>query len=252
MKKFISLTILIALMPLFMWAESAKTLFEIAGDHYQKGEYQQSISLYDSLIHQNLESAAIYYNMGNAYFKLDQVTKAIYFYEKAKKLEPNNEDVTYNLELANTRIADRIETVPTFFLKNWWNILLNTFTEKQWMYLNTSMFIIFLSFVVLFFTTNKTNLRKFYFGFGLFFLSLSILNGFVGYRSYTIKNSHNTAIIFTPTVNIKSAPDEKSSTLFILHQGSKIKLLSESQQWQKVKIANGSEGWLLKSDFMTI
>jgi hypothetical protein len=235
-----------------MLADSAKTLFEIANDNYNKGEYEQSIALYDSLLSNSVESAELYYNLGNAWYKLDEIPKAILYYEKAKKIEPNNADIIYNLNLANTKIADRIEVVPVFFLKTWWFNMLNTFNEKQWTIINISMFLVFLVFIIILLTTKKPSLKKLSFSFAIIFIILSFVSGLIGYRSYQIKTKHSTAIIFTPTVNIKSAPDDKSSTIFILHQGTKVKLLDETPNWQKVKIGNGSEGWLLKDDFEVI
>lgn len=252
MKKLLSLSVIIIFIPLILLADSAKTLFEIANEHYSKGEYTQSINLYDSLINSNLESAKLYYNLGNAWFKLDEVPKAILYFEKAKKIEPNNPDVIYNLELANTRIADRIEVVPEFFLKTWWNNLLNAFNERQWMYLNISLFMAFLGFTIVVFISKKRWVKKTSLTISMIFLLTSVISGLIGYRSYKIKIAHNTAIIFTPTVNVKSAPDENSSSIFILHQGSKVWLLEESTIWQKVKIANGSEGWITKTDFKEI
>ncbi len=252
MKKIFSLSVVLLFIPLIMLADSAKTLFERANEYYAKGDYEKTISLCDSLLKNNVESAAIYYNLGNAWFKLDDVSKAILYYEKAKKIDPNNEDINYNLQLANTRIADRIVPVPEFFLKTWWKKVLFALNEKQWTYLNIAIFLVFLLFVFLFFISKDSNIKKSTFLFSIIFLILSIISGFIGYRSYKTKITHNTAVIFTPTVNIKSAPDDKSSTIFILHQGSKVNLLEESANWEKIKIANGSEGWLLKSDFEKI
>jgi len=252
MKKYYSLFIVLLFVPLIMLAENAKTLFQIANDHYAKGEYEQSILLYDSIIKNDIESTGIYFNLGNAWYKSDDIPMAILYYEKAKKLEPNNKDINYNLELANSRIADRVENVPEFFLKTWWNNILYLFNEKQWTRLNILTFALFLIFTIIFFISKKPSLKKLGFMTSLILLLLSFVIGIIGFRSYKIKTTHNTAILFTPTVNIKSAPDDNSSTIFILHQGTKLTLLDKSGEWQKVKIANGSEGWLYTTDFEKI
>lgn len=252
MKKVFGILVVIVFIPLLLLADSAKTLFDRANEFYAKGDYEMTISLCDSMIKSNVESAAIYYNLGNAWFKLDDVPKAIYYYEKAKKIEPNNEDINYNLQLANTKIADRIEAVPEFFLKSWWKKLVYSLDEEQWTSLNIGVFVVFLLFMVIFFMAKQEKLKKTSFVVSIVFLVISLMTGYVGYRSYKIKTTHNTAIIFTPTVNVKSAPDEGSSTLFILHQGSKVELMEESSTWEKIKIANGSEGWVLEEDFEKI
>ena len=252
MKKVFGILVVIVFIPLLLLADSAKTLFDRANEFYAKGDYEMTISLCDSMIKSNVESAAIYYNLGNAWFKLDDVPKAIFYYEKAKKIEPNNEDINYNLQLANTKIADRIEAVPEFFLKSWWKKLVYSLDEEQWTSLNIGVFVVFLLFMVIFFMAKQEKLKKTSFVVSIVFLVISLMTGYVGYRSYKIKTTHNTAIIFTPTVNVKSAPDEGSSTLFILHQGSKVELMEESSTWEKIKIANGSEGWVLEEDFEKI
>ncbi len=250
--KIYSLLVVLLMAPLMMRASSTKTLFDLANDYYNKGEYEQTIKLCDSLLKNNVESAAIYYNMGNAYFKLDNIPKAIYYYEKAKKLEPNNEDINYNIAYANTKIADKIKPVPEFFVKSWWHRIVYSLSEKQWMRINVGFFFLFLIAVVFYYTAKRSENKKRAFIIGLSMLVLSFITGSVGYQSYVNRTTHNTAIVFTPTVNVKSAPDEGSSTLFILHQGAKVKLMEETKNWQKIKIADGSEGWLPKDDFEKI
>ena len=116
MKKILS-TLIFSFIISFSLFANADNTFEQANNLYNDGEYKQAIKLYDSLINSNITSSNIYYNIGNSYFKLDDIPNAILYYEKAKKIEPNNLDIIYNIELANTHIADKIEQVPQFFLK---------------------------------------------------------------------------------------------------------------------------------------
>ena len=122
--------------------------------------------------------------------------------------------------------------------------------EKQWTTVNISLFFVFLIFVILFYS--RSNYRKLWLWFSIVFIILTFISGIIGFQSYKQKTNHNTAIIFTPTINVKSAPDTKSNTIFILHQGTKITLLERSAQWQKIRIASGSEGWLKSNDFIKI
>ncbi len=225
-------------------------LFQKANKHYTEGQYELTIEVYDSLLNANIESANIYYNLGNAHFKNENIPHAILYFEKAKKLEPNNADIIYNLELANTRIADKIEAVPEFFLKTAYVSLRNTFNEKQWTIINVVFFLLFLVLIVVFFINNKN--RKLWFSFSIVFLTITFISGFIGFDSNKELRTQNSAIIFTPTIDIKSAPDNKSNTIFILHQGTKVSLLERSYKWQKIRIANGSEGWLKVNNFEEI
>ncbi len=249
MKKLLS-TLLFSFIISFSLFANVENTFQQANELYSNGEYTQAIELYDSLINSNVSSANIYYNIGNSYFKLDDIPNAILYFEKAKKIEPNNLDIIYNIELANTRIADKIEQVPQFFLKTIYLTTLNSLTEKQWTTVNISLFIIFLIFIVLFYT-RSTN-RRLWLSFSIAFIILTFTSGIIGFQSYKQKTTHNTAIIFTPTIDIKSAPDTKSNTIFILHQGTKISLLEKTAQWQKVRIASGSEGWLKTNNIIEI
>ncbi len=249
MYKILIIALFSIIIPLSSFADS-KDVFQKGNDYYNNGEYQLAINAFDSLLNNNTESADIYYNLGNSWFKLDNIPKAILYFEKAKKLDPENSDIIYNLELANTRIADKIESIPQFFLKTAWINIRNTFNESQWTKINIALFLFFLGFVVLYFVIKSK--RQIWFSFAILFIILTALSGYIGFQSYKEKTNHNTAIIFTPTIDIKSAPDNKSNTIFILHQGTKVTLLENSAKWQKVRIANGSEGWLMVNNFEKI
>lgn len=249
MIKILNTIILACIFSFSVFAES-ENIFYKANELYNNGEYETAIEAYDSLLNSNIESANIYYNIGNSYYKLGDIPNAILYFEKAKKIEPNNADIIYNIELANIQIADKIEAVPHFFLKTWYLSIRNMFNEKQWTISNISLFIIFLIFTIIFYITSKN--RQLWFSLSIIFFILTVVSGFIGYNSYKERTTHNSAIIFTPTIDIKSAPDTKSSTIFILHQGTKVSLLEHSAKWQKIRIASGSEGWLKIDDFKEI
>ena len=251
MKKNIILTILF-FAPFIIVANSNNNLFTKANELYNEAKYYESIKLYDSLISSEIESAPIYYNLGNAYFKINEIPSAILYYEKAKKIEPNNKDIIYNLELANTKIADRIEIVPEFFIRKWHNSLINSLNEKEWMLINILIFTLLLFTLITFFISNTNKIKRYCFYVSILLIALFIFSWANGNLSKNNKISNNFAIIFTPTLNIKSAPDDNSNTLFILHKGSKIEIIESSKQWRKIKISNGSEGWLKKDDFKKI
>ena len=165
--------VLLFFIPMILLADGAKTLFERANDAYEKEDYDSTISLLDSLMSVGLESPELYYNLGNAWFKKSDIPKAILYYEKAKKLDPNNIDINYNLELANTHIADRIEPIPEFFLKKWWRSTLLYFTEGQWMVINIISYSILFFFIIIFFITHSKSLKQNAFFFGILFLIIS-------------------------------------------------------------------------------
>ena len=114
-----TILLLLFFVPMIMMANGTKALFQKANEKYEQQNYDSCIVLLDSIVNMGFESTDLYYNLGNAWFKNGEIAKAILYYEKAKKLEPNNADVNYNLALANTKIADKIEAVPVFFLTKW-------------------------------------------------------------------------------------------------------------------------------------
>ncbi len=247
-----TLFILAVFVPLILLADGAKTLFQHATEEYEKQNYDSSIALLDSLLDAGLESPELYYNLGNAWFKLGEVPKAILYYEKAKKLAPNDPDIIYNLELANTRIADKIEPVPEFFLTKWWKRAINFFNEDQWMLINVLSFGLMLIFAVLFFVAHSKRNKQIGFYMGLVFLFISLMTGFMGYSNYKNLSTHNSAIVFTPTVNVKSSPTANANTIFVIHQGTKVELIDQLKDWYRIKLANGSVGWIKEEDFEKI
>jgi tetratricopeptide (TPR) repeat protein len=247
-----TILVLLFFVPMILLADGAKTLFDRANDAYEKENYDSTIALLDSLLNVGLESPELYYNLGNAWFKKSEIPRAILYYEKAHKLDPNNPDISYNLELANTRIADKIEPIPEFFLKTWWKNSVQLFTERQWTFINITSYIILLFFVVLFFISHSKSRKQMAFFMGIVFLVISLLTGLLGYQSYKNIHTHNTAIVFTPTINVKSSPNENANTIFVIHQGTKVALIDHLKDWYRIKLANGSVGWLKENDFEKI
>lgn len=251
MKTLIFLFVLLINTSLLM-SQNVQSLFESANENYNKGNFKEGIQLYDSIVKTGFESPFVYFNLGNSYYKLADFTSAVYYFEKAIKLEPNNDDFKYNLALTNEKIVDKIEAVPEFAVRQWWNFILFSFSESQWMWINIITYSLFLIALIVFFISKSTQIRQWYISIVAILFVVAITSGFIGFRSFQEKNTHNTAIVFTPTVNIKSAPDQKSKTIFILHQGSKISILESNTNWRKIKIADGSIGWIMIEDIKVI
>ncbi|HMM11767.1 MAG TPA: tetratricopeptide repeat protein [Bacteroidales bacterium] len=239
----ISLT-MFALIPLLAWGLRPEEHFLRAGQHYAKADYDSAIIHYQSILDQGFHGASVYYNMGNAYFKLRKFPDAILFYEKALKLNPGNEDIRHNLRLANAMIVDKIDPVPEFFLKQWWTTFYNLLPADMWAWISIVLFGLTLIMAWLFFTARSMFWRK-----TGFFAGLAILFMFIGSfglasQKYYYTQRVNEAIVFVPTITVKSAPSASGVDLFVLHEGSKVRLLEENGDWQKIRIANGSVGWI--------
>jgi hypothetical protein len=178
---------------------------------------------------------------------LNDFTSAILYYEKAKKLNPGNEDINFNIKVTNNKITDRIEPLPEMFYKRWYRNLVELFSVDNWARIVILSFILSLSFGLLYVISQRVLLRKVGFWTGIIFFIISLISVLFSVQNYHTLQNNTEAIIFTPTVTIKSSPDEKSIDLFVLHEGAKVQILDNIGNWYEIRIANGSVGWLLTS-----
>jgi tetratricopeptide (TPR) repeat protein len=228
------------------------SLVELGNRAYNNANYQQAIENYLSVIDVGYGSAGLFYNLANSYFKLNDIPSAILYYEKALKLNPKDEDINFNLRLANSRIIDKIEPVPEFFLKKWWKQTVHLMGPDQWARLAIAFFVVFLILLSMFIVSRSVTLRKTAFWMGTILLAAFVFSIYTGYYGHLeIKQQHE-GIIFTPTVTVKSSPAENSVDLFVIHEGTKVRLLDEVEQWTEIRIANGSVGWIRSEDYQPI
>ncbi|MBN2637768.1 MAG: tetratricopeptide repeat protein [Bacteroidales bacterium] len=235
-----------------LWAANPDSLMTQANSAYDQQKYDTAIDLYNRVIGEGWVSPKLYYNLGNSYFRKKNLPEAILFYEKAKKLEPNNENIQYNLNIANSMIVDKIDQVPHFFLKRWWNYFYNLFTADAWTVFFLISFAVMVLFIGFFFFSHTRRTRQLSFFAVLLFLIITVASfGLASQRTYYNKNQKE-AIVFTPSVTAKSSPSPNSVDLFVIHDGTKVQLLDHVDGWVKIKISNGSIGWLPKDSVKTI
>ncbi len=219
---------------------------------YDKGLYNDAIEQYNKVIDNGYQSAKLFYNLGNAYFKLNDMASAILNYERAKKLDPNNKDIIFNLKIANSRIPDKIEAVPTVFYKKWWNTFYNMFSVNTWAKIAIGTLIITLILIAVYFISHSRITKKFSFWFGILFLLVTIFAFIISSQKYYYTKAENEAIVFTPAITVKSSPSKNSVDLFVIHEGTKVEITDEVKDWYEIKIANGSIGWLPAEAVKTI
>jgi len=245
MKKI--LIVILFLLPGLNFAADPEITIAKANKAYTDGYYANAVELYKSVIAAGFESVDLYYNLGNACYKQNDFASSILYYEKARKLDPGNEDVNFNLRIANTKITDKIEPIPELFYKRWYRKLVESFSVDRWS--KTGLVCLFLGLVAGFFyiVSKRILIRKAGFWLGIFFVFISLFSFFFAWQSYNEVMHRKEAIIFAPTVTIKSSPDEKSVDLFVLHEGAKVELIDNIGTWYEIRIANGSVGWLAAS-----
>ena len=215
-----------------------------ANKAYSVGSFSVAADQYQKVVDAGFASPELFYNLGNTYFKMNDYARAILWYERARRLDPGNEDINFNLNIANTKISDKIEPLPELFYKRWFDGLVQLFAVDTWAMMCICMFISALFFLVLYLASRVLFLRKigFWIAFGLFFLSFFSLA--FAWLGYSFTKSTSEAIVFAPTITVKSSPDDKSTDLFVLHEGTKVRLLDNISGWYEIRIANGSVGWL--------
>ncbi|MCK9205258.1 MAG: tetratricopeptide repeat protein, partial [Bacteroidales bacterium] len=235
-----------------VFAGEEQALILKANRAYSAGAYTDAVNTYKKVIALGWESPELYYNLGNAFFKLNDFPNAILWYERAKRLDPGNEDIDFNLKVSNNKIADKIEPLPELFYKRWYFGLVQVFAIDTWARIGVILFITALACGALYMASRILFLRKVGFWTGLCTLLLAIFSLIFAWSGHSALQSAGEAIIFTPTITVKSSPDEKSTDLFVVHEGSKVKLLDNISGWYEIKIANGSVGWLPASSLEKI
>jgi tetratricopeptide (TPR) repeat protein len=211
---------------------------------YSNAKYDSAALIYQSIIDSGYQSPELYYNMGNAYFKLQEIPSAILYYEKALKLKPSDENIQYNLNLCNTLIPDRIESLPKLFFIRWYKSLYNYFPIDTWAFIGLGLLSLFSLFMIFFFLSVRMFFRKLSFWSALLFLLLSFFSFFLTSQKYASFKNHDEAIVFTPSITVKSSPAKNSVDLFVIHEGTKVTILDQVGEWRKIRIQNGSIGWI--------
>ena len=243
---------LTVVMPLCGFSADFKAQLDSAAASYQATKYEQAISIYESIVAQGYESSELYFNLGNAYYKSNKIPYAIANYERALKLNATDEDILFNLQLANTHVVDKIDVLPEFFLKSWGQSLVRAFTSNQWAVLSIVSFVVALVLLLLFFLTDRPLLRRFAFWIGLLLIVESAFS-----FSFSSKQKNNVlnepeAIVVTPSVVVKSSPDAMGTELFLINEGQKIKVTNQNGEWSEIKLSDGNKGWVKTADYVLI
>jgi tetratricopeptide (TPR) repeat protein len=248
MKRFL----LFATLSCFLLRLSAQTAVEQANAAYAAKDYALAAQHYESALETNGASAAVYYNLGNTYYRLNQTAPAILNYERALLLEPGNRDIRFNLEIARLKTVDKIEPIGEFFLTEAYRAVGNRYSSDQWSRAAIACFLLWIACLFLFFFSRRTALKKIGFYTGLPLLLLCIVANIFAYNRKKELTHRTTAIIFSPTTTIKSTPDASGTDLFILHEGTKVQITNHLGEWNEIETADGNVGWIPSKEIEVI
>ena len=219
-------------------------VFENANTAYNAGQFEKAVLLYKEILENGEHSAALYYNLANCFYRLNNVAEGIFYYEKAKQLNPLDEDINVNSAFAQNMAIDAVEVLPKSQITRLQETVVGFFSLGGW-----AIFAVILAWLLaiscgLYFS-NKIPLVK------RTFFVITILSGLllISALSIAVIKSTNEAdttygILFNEKIEVWAEPNSRAEVLFLLHEGTKVQMLDELQEWQKISIANGSVGWI--------
>lgn len=236
---------------LLSWSafSQGETAFTEANSAYADEKYEEAIGLYNSILEEGLVSAEVYFNMGNAYFKQNDLANAIYYYEKALQYKPTDSNIKENLEIAKTQTVDKIESAPESDISSLISSITKALSLNTWAWLSVSFSIVFGMLIILYFRASTSKSKRRYFSLALVFLVLAVASLLFGRFQSQLKQNESYAIIFENQLPVRIEPNPKSEINFQLNEGTKVKLGSNFREYTEVKLSDGSKGWVKTSAF---
>jgi tetratricopeptide (TPR) repeat protein len=251
MKKFFLFIIFI----LIAGISTAKDIFfrvERGNEYYLNGEYESAIKEYQAVIDSGFESAELYYNLGNAYYKSHKITMALVNYEKANLLKPGDKEILHNLEMTRQMVVDKIDKLPEFMPRVWYRRFIGLLKTDQWAYLSMVAFPLSLILVLIYLFVRNTRIRKLSFWLGILLMVISLSAFLFSWHQKRLVYHHSYAIILSPSVTIKSSPDESGTELFNLHEGTKVEIIDQLGEWKEIRLSDGNVGWVRMEDLIKL
>lgn len=225
-------------------AQTPDSLFNAANKLYQQEKYLEALQAYQEIEKQDMESVALYFNMANVYYRSNQVAPAIYYYEKALKLAPNDKDVLFNLDFANRMILDNIEPLPKSLWQKFMDGVILKFTYETWSKIAVSLAFVFAILFLMYHFSYSTFKKRIFFITSILSVIFVTTSLFFAYRNKHYVDNNVEAIVFSAEAAVKSAPTNSSDVYFELHEGTKVVILETLDNWKKIKIADGKMGWI--------
>jgi tetratricopeptide (TPR) repeat protein len=224
--------------------ESGHEKFGKGVSFFTSGDYQNALQTWSELYNIGYRSAELNYNIGNVYFKLNNIPDAILYYERAYLLKPLDEDINYNLQIARTHVVDRFQEIPELFFIRWYNIVSLLLSSNSWAKISIASFFLTLLFVSLYIYSSGYRQKVIGFWFAIFFLITSLSGFAFSGRNKNLIFDSRKAIISSSLVSGKSSPDNSGTDLFVLHDGTKVSIEDEVGDWYEIRLSDGNKGWI--------
>ncbi len=223
-------------------------LFEQGKELYKNGKYQQAITAWRQILDNGEHSAELYFNLGNAQYKLNHIGPSVYYYEKALQLSPNDTDIKNNLAFAENARIDSIEPLPKTVFSKWYHSISEIFTFNGWAILAVAFSVIFVVLFLFYYFAFSERRKRLLFVSSMFFGILLIASLTMAFLTYSDYSKNQPAIIFASEIEVKTEPSMGSNAAFTLHEGTKVQILAQDGNWYRIALADGKDGWIPSTD----
>ena len=218
--------------------------FDNANAAYNAGQFEKAVMLYKQILESGQHSAELYFNLGNSYYRLNQVGESIFYFEKAKQLEPTDEDINVNSVFAQNMAIDAVEVLPKSQVTQLKDNIIEFFSQEGWAYFIILLAWLFVLFWGLYLWNKIPFIKRTFFVTSLILAFLLIGSLFIAVIKSANTSDTTYGILFNEKMEVWAEPNSRAEVLFLLHEGTKVQMLDQLQEWQKIRIANGSEGWI--------
>ena len=244
MKKIVGYIIFLLGFGFVVANENVEKMVQEGNALYKIAEYSKAIQKYEEVLNADYEAPELYYNLGNSYFRLHEYPSAILNYERALRLSPRDKSVLTNLEIANSRIEDKVNVVPKVFFVKWIQNISSSQTLNAWGVI-TIVFLLFTCIFIFFYLKSSSFvLKKATFFSGILCLLLFLFSFGLGNQRYHTIHNKSEAIVFQALVVAKSSPQGTSVDKFVIHKGTKVFIQEKMGGWIKIRLADGNVGWI--------
>lgn len=229
-----------------------ETLFEQGNALYNDGNYTEAIEKYQAILKQGEHSEALYFNLGNSYYKLNNIASSIYYYEKALQLAPDDKDILNNISFARNMTIDVVDTIPEVGFSKLINNITNMMSFDAWSKMAVGLVIVFVILFLSYYFSYASTKKRIAFVVSLASIVLACTTLSFAYHKYNLEKNDKPAIVFAKESQIKSEPNLRSSEAFKLHEGTKVQILDTVNNWKKIKLADGKTGWIVSDDIKAL
>jgi len=246
-----AITIITFMLGVFGFAQNSQ-LFEDANTLYNDGKYAEAIEKYETILASDEHSAEVYFNLGNAHYKLNNTAPSIYYYEKALQLKPKDKEILNNLSFAQNMTIDAIDTVPDVGFNRIFKNMITMASADTWSKIAIAGVLVFVLLFLIYHFAFATTQKRIAFVVSLFSLFVSGVSLVMAFQKTRLDAKDNPAIVFAQESRVKADPNRTSEEVFRLHEGTKIQIIDTYNDWHKIEIADKSVGWIIAEDVKTL